>query len=154
MFVLPPCASRLAQGAVVRHRVQTPLQTSQRLVPLYQRRQSGHCLHRGNTHTRRCLQTAKTFPRRSFHSLPSLKWKSVVRISIQQGGHSIFTARSVLTSRCDVSSHCWALITRWNICLILPLDWKRPTAKRWKQRGDCKNREIKLLTRLVCSPHG
>lgn len=51
VFVLCPCASRLAQGAVVRRRVQTPLQASPRLVPTYQGRQPGHRLHRGNAHT-------------------------------------------------------------------------------------------------------
>lgn len=53
--VLVPVASltgmnssgRLAQAVVVRHRVEAPLQASQRLVPSHQRRKQRHGLHRG-----------------------------------------------------------------------------------------------------------
>lgn len=73
MFVLSPWAFRLAEGDVVRHGVQTPLQTTPRLVPTHQGSQSGHCLHRGNSNDDRntdacSRQGIKTFPPVLFQS--------------------------------------------------------------------------------------
>lgn len=141
MFVLWPCVSRLAQGAVVRHRVQTPLQTSPRLVPTYQGRQPGHCLHRGNAHTHRYTEACL------FQSLLSCEWKSMVpqvfwiRIPLQAAGcftvsppvYGIissgwfeFTCRS---SKLPGSNYTGSEVK----CLLdCTRDRKRPKGKWWK----------------------
>lgn len=89
MFVLSPCASRLAEGDVVRHGVQTPLQTAPRLVPTHQGSQPGHCLHRGNSNDdrntdARSRQGVKTFPPVLFESM--LLHVLQIRISPQLSG--------------------------------------------------------------------
>lgn len=145
-FVLCPCVSRLAQGAVVRHRVQTPLQTSPRLVPTYQGCQPGHRLHRGNTPT--LVQTPSIFSAalKHFHSCSSSHYCPV-------NGNRWSCVSLGLESRCGrvdaIISSAWfectccrAVITRWNVSMIVPGIKKCLRGKRWKWRGDWKTIEL------------
>lgn len=154
VFVLCPCVSRLAQVAVVRHGVQTPLQTSPRLVPTYQGRQPGHRLHRGNAHTDRrvhSLRGSKTSPLVWFHSLLSCEWKSMVLhdfwITPQTGGYFNLSARvdAVISScftwrpfRRPGSNHEGKCLFDWTG------DWKGRKRKMMKARGLIEKRSRQL----------
>lgn len=149
VFVLSPWAFRLAEGDVVRHGVQTPLQTPPRLVPTHQGSQPGHCLHRGNSNDDRntdacCRQGIKTFPPVLFQS-----WNQRRYMSSSSESHHSSADASLLLSRpplncvvlsdwfeCNVSSNCTGRLVK---CLPdCSADWKRLKGKWLKKTDDWK----------------
>lgn len=146
MFVLSPWAFRLAEGDVVRHGVQTPLQTTPRLVPTHQGSQPGHCLHRGNSNDDRntdacSRQGIKTLPPVLFQS-----WNQCCYMSSSLESHHSSVDASLLLSRPPLNS---VVLSDWfesnvsNNCTgsqvkCLPdcsADWKRLKGK-WLKKTD------------------